>query len=177
MYHMHAAPHPAVQEMVWHSSGGKDWYTLHLALNGFAFVYAAAQCHGLVAAHGAAPIDNLAKSHTISAAYLVALMVVFSGIALDRFIYSVGSTRARAVLLLAEVLLYFSTAAVLMWRSVLDDDNLFHLKARLASAASHAWLAHHFLLQSHLPPHPSVGCTIHILWQAPPRDACTSILA
>eukprot|EP00892_Ulva_mutabilis_P011706 jgi/Ulvmu1/8908/UM049_0090.1 len=116
------------EDMVWHSSGGKDWYTLHLALNALAFVYGAARCHGLVAAHGAAPIDTLAQSHTISAAYLVALIVVFSGIALDRFIYSVGSTRARAALLLAEVLLYFSATAVLMWRSVLDDDNLFHLK-------------------------------------------------
>lgn len=116
------------QEMVWHSSGGKDWYTLHLALNALAFVYAAARCHGLVAAHGAAPLDSLAKSHTISAAYLVALIVVFSGIAADRFIYSVGSTRARGALLLAEVLLYFAATAVLMWRSVLDDDNRWHLK-------------------------------------------------
>lgn len=116
--------------MVWHSSGGKDWYTLHLALNALAFVYAAARCHGLVAAHGAAPLDSLAKSHTISAAYLVALIVVFSGIAADRFIYSVGSTRARAALLLAEVLLYFSATAVLMWRSALDDDNRWHLKVR-----------------------------------------------
>lgn len=113
---------------MWHSKGGADWYTLTLAVNTIAFVYAALYIQGLVANHANGQADSLAAGHSINAAYLVTLIVIFMSIALDRFIYSLGSTRARAVLLLVEVALYFTAAGMFGWRDSVDDQDLWHLK-------------------------------------------------
>jgi uncharacterized membrane protein len=117
-----------LQDIVWHSKGGADWYTLTLAVNTLAFLFAAFRCQGLVANHTNGPADSLASGHPINSAYLVTLIVIFLSIALDRFIYSLGSTRARAVLLLLEVALYFYAAGIFGWRESVSVDDLWNLK-------------------------------------------------
>lgn len=100
-------------------------------------MYAALCCKGLVATHTNGPADSLAAGHSINSAYLVTLIVIFLSIALDRFIYSLGSTRARAVLLLMEVVLYFTAASELGWKGNVDMQDLWHLKVRFAARLSH----------------------------------------